>query len=286
MLNALSIDVEEYFQVEALASVIPQKFWDQLEPRLPKILPRILETLAAMDVRATFFWVGWAAKRYPELVKETVSYGHEIASHGWSHTPLFRLSPQEFRREIRQSKSLLEDLSGREVLGYRAPTYSITPKTIWGLEILAEEGFRYDSSIFPVRHDLYGFPRAPRFPFRFKDLGLIEFPVSTLKWGPINIPIAGGGYFRFFPYPFTRYALSRINRKERKPFVFYVHPWEFDPAQPRFKAPLKSRFRHYLNLSRTQKRFKKLLKDFSFGPIKEVIEGFSPFPELSLGELK
>jgi len=191
MLNALSIDVEEYFQVEALAPVIPQKFWDQLEPRLPKILPRILETLAAMEVRATFFWVGWAAKRYPELVKETVSYGHEIASHGWSHTSLFRLSPQEFRREIRQSKSLLEDLSGREVLGYRAPTYSITPKTIWGLEILAEEGFRYDSSIFPVRHDLYGFPRAPRFPFRFKDEAPSSFPVFTgspIEFGVDHLP--------------------------------------------------------------------------------------------------
>ena len=209
--------------------------------------------------------------------------GHEIASHGFSHRPLFRLTPREFREELRESKKILEDLSGQEVQSFRAPTYSITKKTLWSLEILAEEGYKYDSNIFPIRHDLYGFPEAPRFPFKVRlngqDLGLTEFPVSTAKIGKVNWPVAGGGYFRLFPYGLTKILLSRINKQEGRPFVFYLHPWELDPAQPRIKsAPLKSRFRHYLNLQKTQKRFKKLLKDFCFAPLREVLKGLEPLP--------
>ncbi len=286
MRNALSIDVEEYFQVEAFAQVISRPLWELLEPRLPQVLPPLLDLLEARGVRATFFCLGWVAKRYPALIKEIAARGHELASHGWSHVPIFRLSPEEFRKEVRDSKALLEDLAGRRIEGFRASTYSITPKTLWALPVLAEEGYRYDSSIFPIRHDLYGFPRAPRFPFLLKDLALKEFPISTVKLGPLNVPVAGGGYFRLFPYPVTRRLLRLFNRKEKKPFVFYVHPWEFDPLQPRLNGPLKSRLRHYLNLSRTEERFKKLLADFSFGPLNEIIKGLEPLPEITLEDLR
>jgi len=258
MLNALSIDVEEYFQVEAFRRVIPQA-WEDLPSRVEEGLSYILEVLEAKGVKATFFCLGWVAQRHPHLIRKIAAAGHEIASHGWSHKPVFHLEPQEFRREVKESKALLEDLSGKEVLGYRAPTYSVTPQTLWALEVLAEEGYRYDSSIFPIYHDLYGFPRAPRFPFLLKDISLVEFPISTLALGGFRIPIAGGGYFRLFPYPLTRFFLRKFLRREKRPFVFYAHPWEFDPDQPRFKAPLKSRFRHYLNLSKTKKRFERTI---------------------------
>ncbi len=286
MLNALSIDVEEYFQVEAFAQVISRSLWDLLEPRLPRVLPRLLDLLEAKGIRATFFCLGWVAQKYPALIKEIAARGHELASHGWSHVPIFRLSPEEFRKEVRDSKALLEDLTGRRIEGFRASTYSVTPKTLWALPVLAEEGYRYDSSIFPIRHDLYGFPKAPRFPFLLKDLELKEFPISTVKLGPLNIPVAGGGYFRLFPYGVTRRLLRLFNRKEGKPFVFYVHPWEFDPLQPRLNGPLKSRLRHYLNLSRTEERFKKLLADFSFGPLNEIIKGLEPLPKITLEDLR
>ncbi len=287
MTNALSIDVEEYFQVEAFAKVVSQADWERFEPRVVQNTEKILGLLDRFGLKATFFCLGWVAQRYPGLIKNIVNKGHEIASHGFSHTPLFRLTPQEFRQEICESKKILEDLTGQEVQGFRAPTYSITKKTLWALEILAEEGYKYDSSIFPIRHDLYGFPEAPRFPFKVrldgKNLRLIEFPVSTVKIGKINWPVAGGGYFRLFPYPLTKILLLHINKHEGKPFVFYLHPWEFDPDQPRItRAPLKSRFRHYLNLKKTEEKFKRLLGDFKFAPIKEIIKESKSIPEYGL----
>jgi len=282
MLNALTIDVEEYFQVEAFAGVITKKDWDKFASRVVQNTEKILNLLDRFGVKATFFCLGWVAERYPELIKAIAQKGHEIASHGFSHTPIFRLTPEKFRKEVRDSKRLLEDLSGTEVKGYRAPTYSVTKNTLWALKILAEEGYTYDSSIFPIRHDLYGLPEAPRFPFKIKSLGLIEFPISTARFLGINWPAAGGGYFRLFPYPLTKYLLKRINQKEKMPFIFYVHPWEFDPAQPRIKAPLKSRFRHYLNLKKTEKRFKKLLFDFKFAPVEKVLKTLPSLPEIEL----
>ncbi|WP_456371457.1 XrtA system polysaccharide deacetylase [Thermodesulfatator atlanticus] len=285
MKNALSIDVEEYFQVVAFSSVIAQEDWDKMPSRVEKPTLLILEMLAERGIKATFFCLGWVAKKHPSLIRQIATKGHEIASHGVSHRPIYALSPQEFRKEAVESKKILEDLSGKEVKGFRASTYSITPKTTWALEMLAEAGYAYDSSIFPIHHDLYGFPQAPRYPFVFREYGLIEFPISTANLGKINIPVAGGGYFRLFPYTLTRYFLNKINQKENRPFVFYAHPWEFDPAQPRIKAPLKSRFRHYLNLSKTRKRFEKLLTDFSFASLEEVLESLKPLPEKSLREL-
>ncbi len=284
MINALSIDVEEYFQVEAFAEIVRPNEWESFTPRVVQNTEKILDLLDRFGVKATFFCLGWVAQRHPGLIKKIAAQGHEVASHGFSHRPLFRLTPKEFRKEIRESKKILEDLSGQEIQGFRAPTYSITRKTLWGLEILAEEGYRYDSSIFPIHHDLYGFPEAPRFPFKVrlkgKDLRLIEFPASTVKIGKINWPVAGGGYFRLFPYTLTRIFLSRINVKEDRPFVFYLHPWELDPDQPRIKhAPLKSRFRHYLNLQKTEKKFKRLLSDFRFAPIREIIQNLKSIPE-------
>ena len=282
MVNALTIDVEEYFQVEAFARVIAKKDWDKFVSRVVQNTEKILNLLEFFQIKATFFCLGWVAERYPELIKAIAQKGHEIASHGFSHTPIFRLTPQEFRKEVRKSKRLLEDLSDREVKGFRAPTYSVTKNTLWALKILAEEGYTYDSSIFPIRHDLYGLPEAPRFPFKIKSLGLIEFPITTARFLGIKWPAAGGGYFRLFPYPLTKYLLKRINRKEKMPFIFYVHPWEFDPAQPRIKAPLKSRFRHYLNLKKTEKRFKKLLFDFKFAPVEEVLKTLPLLPGIEL----
>ena len=286
MLNALSIDVEEYFQVEAFRELIPSSKWDDLPPRIEANVEYILERLAQHQVKATFFCLGWIAQNYPSLIKKIAEEGHEIASHGWSHTPIHHLTPEDFRLEIRKSKALLEDLTGKEVIGFRAPTYSITFKTLWALTILAEEGFRYDSSIFPIYHDLYGFPESPRFPYLLEDLSLKEFPISTFRFKGINLPLSGGGYFRLFPYLLTRFLLKRFQKKEKKPFVFYIHPWEFDPEQPRFRSPLKSRFRHYLNLSKTKIRFENLLNDFSFAPVKEVLENLKSLPVITLEELK
>ncbi|AEH44581.1 polysaccharide deactylase family protein, PEP-CTERM locus subfamily [Thermodesulfatator indicus DSM 15286] len=285
MINALSVDVEEYFQVVAFAKVVKPEDWDVFPPRVEKNTKLVLDLLAEEGVKATFFCLGWVAKKYPALIRLIAQAGHEVASHGVSHKPLFEMTPEEFRKEARESKKVLEDIAGQEVLGFRASTYSVTRKTIWALKILAEEGYAYDSSIFPIYHDLYGIPSAPRRPFVIKEHNLKEFPVSTARLGKMNIPVAGGGYFRLFPYFLTRYLLKRVNKKEKLPFVFYVHPWEFDPSQPRIKAPLKSRFRHYQNLSKTKKRFHKLLKDFSFAPLKEVLKSLESLPKVSLKEL-
>jgi len=277
VLNALSIDVEEYFQVEAFADVISPKDWDTFDSRVVQNTEKILFLLEKYGIKATFFCLGWVAKRYPYLIKKIVHQGHEIGSHGFSHRSLFRLTPKEFYKEAYTSKIILEDISGQLVRGFRAPTYSITDRTLWALEILAEIGYEYDSSIFPIRHDLYGFPKAPRFPFQVvlkgRTLNLIEFPLSTVTFGRINWPVAGGGYFRLFPYKLTRFFLMRINQREEKPFIFYLHPWEFDPAQPRVKSiPFKSRLRHYVNLTKTENKFKRLLEDFRFAPVGSIIQ--------------
>ena len=266
--NYLTIDVEDYFQVAAFEKVIQPSTWENYPSRVEQNTTRILDLLDTYGVKGTFFIVGWTAERFPGLVKEIVTRGHEIGCHSYQHQKIYNQTPEEFRRDTQKAKDILEQASGRPVVGYRAPTYSITKKSLWALDILQELGFKWDSSIFPIIHDNYGIPDAPRFAYKLPNHELIEYPISTaLIWGQ-KIPIAGGGYFRIFPYWFTKMALAKINTVEKQPFIFYLHPWEVDPEQPRIRqAGVKSRFRHYRNLDSTEKRLNLLLQGFKFQPI-------------------
>lgn len=265
--NYLTIDVEDYFQVAAFEDIIDPKDWDAMEHRVVRNTEVILALLANHSVKATFFIVGWIAEKYPHLVQAIHNQGHVIGCHSYWHRKIYDLSPEEFRVDTLKAKALLEDIIGEPVLGYRAPSYSITGKSFWALDILKELGFTYDSSIFPIHHDTYGIPNAPRFEYRHTN-GLLEYPISTALILGRKFPVSGGGYFRLFPYWFTQWALKAINQKEGKPFVFYLHPWEIDPEQPRMhQARLLSKFRHYNQLQRTQMCFEKLLKDFAFAPL-------------------
>lgn len=265
--NYLTIDVEDYFQVSAFEDIIHPQGWEAMEQRVERNTEKILSLLAEYQTKATFFIVGWIAERYPQLIQSIHDQGHIIAAHSYWHRKIYDLTPEEFRTDTLKVKSLLESIIGEPVLGYRAPSYSITSKSLWALDILKELGFTYDSSIFPIYHDTYGIPDAPRFTYRHGN-GLLEHPISTaLFWGR-KIPVSGGGYFRLFPYWFTRHTLKTINRTEGNPFIFYLHPWEVDPEQPRMqKAKALSRFRHYNNLNKTAKRLKQLLTEFSFTPL-------------------
>ena len=269
IVNALTIDVEEYFHVTNLAAAVRPEDWAGLASSVRPNTERLLALLAEAKVSATFFVLGWVAERDPALVRQIHAQGHEVACHGYSHELVHAMSPEAFRDDLRRARSLLEDLTGEAVAGYRAPSWSITP---WALDILAEEGFRYDASIMPLKPGASG---APRFPHLVRANGsaLAEFPVTTLRLLGLKLPVAGGGYFRLYPYRLTRAALSSINRQEGRPFVFYLHPWEIDPAQPRpgKVSPLKA-FRHYVNLSRTERRLQRLLADFRFAPIRHVLE--------------
>jgi len=354
MLNILTIDLEDYFQVHAFSDVIKFEDWGDYESRIERNTDRILEILSeaghnsnfktqnskldhsityslnnlfTQKAQATFFVLGWNAERYPGLVQRIQKEGHEIACHGYAHKLIYTQSKEEFRQDIRRAKAVLEDMTGKEVIGYRAPSYSITSKSQWAFEVLLEEGFKYDSSIFPIHHDFYGLPTAPRFPFvislngdnkfefsflnvelnptqnstlithnsqlktqnsAFKPQSsvlkkdstlntqnskfIIEFPISTVKLLGQNVPVSGGGYFRLFPYPLVKAALKSINEEENKPFIFYLHPWELDFEQPRIKeVRLRSRFRHYVNLDRTEIKFRKLLGDFQFSTIQQIL---------------
>jgi len=266
--NYLTIDVEDYFQVAAFEDIINPDAWSSLECRVERNTAAILDILEKHRVRATFFVVGWIAERYPALVREISRHGHEIGCHSYLHRKIYDLTPEEFREDTRRAKNILEDITGKTVLGYRAPSYSITKKSLWALDILEELGFKYDSSIFPIYHDNYGIPDAPRFEYKLPNHDIMEYPISTTLMLGRKIPVAGGGYFRLFPYWFTKYALAKINMREQKPFVFYLHPWEIDPDQPRFNhAGQLSKFRHYNNLHKTRQRLERLLNDFDFGPL-------------------
>lgn len=272
--NYLTIDVEDYFQVAAFDQVIDRSSWEQYECRVVPNTRNILDILASHGVKATFFVVGWIAERYPDLVIEIDRQGHEIGCHSYWHRKIYTLTPEEFKQDTEQVKTVLEKILDKPVVGYRAPSYSITKKSLWALEILDTLGFRYDSSIFPVYHDNYGIPDAPRFAYDLPGLNMREYPISTVQFPGLNLPIAGGGYFRFFPYWFTRNALRYIHKKDQQPFVFYMHPWEVDPKQPHVQgAGRKSRFRHYLNLDKTMLRFNRLLQDFIFKPISDKATG-------------
>lgn len=291
--NYLTIDVEEYFQVSAFEGVSPSNTWDHCESRVERNTAKILDILQENEIRATFFVLGWVARRFPDLIRQISHQGHEVASHGYWHRRVVTQSRGDFREDICSSKKILEDLTGSAILGYRAPSYSIGLETLWAYDELREAGYLYDSSVFPIRHDLYGIPHWPRFPFYVvrdeqndwapegsrmnnPDRGparkMLEVPITTLRFWGRNVPIAGGGYFRLLPYAVTRWGLRRINTDDERPFVFYIHPWEFDPDQPRMAgAGLKSRFRHYLNLKKTEGRFRSLVKVFSFAPLREAL---------------
>ena len=273
MLNALTIDVEDYYHVSAFESVVRFEDWHRYESRVVRNTHRILDLLDEYQVKATFFVLGWIAEHEPKLVWAIHERGHEVASHGYAHQQVFKQTPDQFREETRKSKRLLEDIISQPVIGYRAASYSITKETLWALDILIDEGFQYDSSIFPIWHDRYGMPDHPRFPHRIRVNGghLIEYPLSTVRIVGANIPIAGGGYLRLFPYAFTRWGLHKINNVEKQPAIIYLHPWEIDPDQPRIRGTLLSRFRHYVNLNRCESVLRRLIQDFDFCQVQDLI---------------
>lgn len=284
--NAMTVDVEDYFHVSAFESVIPTSTWGERVSRVERNTYRLLELMADKQIKATYFVLGWVADRYPHLVRDIAAQGHEIACHGFSHKLIYNQTPAVFREETLRSKALLEDQCQARVLGYRAASYSITAQSSWALDILVESGFSYDSSIFPVRHDRYGMPGTKRFPYQLTTPGgksLVEFPLTTLQLAGGTLPIAGGGYFRLFPYFFTRWGLAQSNRLG-EPFVFYLHPWEIDPDQPRIQAAWFSRFRHYNNLSVCEARLQKLMSDFKFTTMKQVLESYGLLNCLPEGE--
>jgi polysaccharide deacetylase family protein (PEP-CTERM system associated) len=271
--NAMTVDVEDYFQVSAFEPVIERSQWDQLDHRVENNTRNILDLFAKNGIKATFFTLGWVAERYPDLIRRIVREGHELACHGYEHIRVTEQTPEQFRQDIIKAKKLLEDIAGAEVKGYRAASYSINKANQqWAHEILSEAGFHYSSSVYPVKHDLYGIPDAPRFAYHpLVNQSLLEIPITTIPVYQKNIPCGGGGFFRFYPYGFSRWAIRRINQKEKQSAIFYFHPWEIDPGQPRqHNIPLKTRFRHYLNLGRMEQRLEKLLADFHWDTMEKI----------------
>jgi len=269
--NALTVDVEDYFQVQAFAGVVPRSDWDSIAPRVDANVDRILEKFDRAGVHGTFFTLGWVAERRPAMVRRIVAAGHELASHGYGHALINTLGEAGFRADISRARAVLQDIGGVAVPGYRAPTFSLGPHTPWAHAVLEEEGFLYSSSTFPIRHDLYGDPDGERFPYRPAGTSLWEIPLTTIRLGGRNLPCAGGGYFRLLPYRVFRMGLRRINREERRSGIFYFHPWEIDPGQPRIRgASRMARFRHYLNLAAMSGRLDALLRDFDWDRIDAV----------------
>ena len=268
--NALTIDVEDYFQVSAMAPYIRRSQWDTIECRVERNVDRILALLARHDTRATFFTLGWVAQRYPQLVRSIVAQGHELASHGYGHERASDLSREAFTQDIVRARQLLEDVGGVAVQGYRAPSFSIGEGNLWAFDCLQQAGYRYSSSIYPIKHDHYGMPDAPRFAHAIRD-GLIEIPITTVRLGQRNLPSSGGGWFRLFPYALSRWMIGRVNREDKAAAIFYFHPWEIDDGQPRVAGiNLKTRFRHYVNIGRTEQRLNQLLGDFAWGRMDDI----------------
>ncbi len=301
----MTVDVEDYYQVSAFERVVARERWPEYESRVAANTDRLLGIFAESGVRATFFVLGWVAERDASIVRRIAAAGHEIASHGYGHRLVYDQKPEEFRDDVRRGRALLQEASGQPVMGYRAPSFSITERSLWALDILIEEGFTYDASIFPIRHDRYGIPDAPRHPFWVSEgveksgvaraskagngcwpasasgygeasrpsdrPGLLEIPGSTIRLAGLNLPVGGGGYFRILPYWWTRTGIRRLNEKEGRPAIVYLHPWEVDPKQPRLAGSPLSRFRHYRNLEETEARLRRLLADFRFGPIAGTI---------------
>jgi polysaccharide deacetylase family protein (PEP-CTERM system associated) len=284
--NGMSVDVEDYFHVSALAHAAPRARWDSFESRVERNTARLLDLFDEAGARTTCFVLGWVAERHPAIVKAIAARGHELASHGYWHRLVYEQTPEEFRDDVRRSKRIIEDQAGAGVAGYRAPSFSITRRSLWALDVLIEEGYGYDASVFPVHHDRYGIPSAPRHPYRVsRPAGdLAEVPPSTVRLLGTNLAVAGGGYFRLLPYGWTRWGIARLNRLERKPSIFYLHPWEIDPDQPRLPAPLLSRVRHYTHLRRTAPRLRRLLRAFSWCPIRELLADDTRLPSVTLSE--
>ncbi|MDN6320250.1 MAG: DUF3473 domain-containing protein [Marinobacter sp.] len=279
-LHAMSIDVEDYFHVAALSGVVNPDQWDSLPSRVEQNTERLLELFEKHQVKVTFFVLGWVAERFPALIRKLSDQGHEIASHGYSHQLIYKQSQEVFREETIRSKALLEDITGQTVEGYRAASYSITRDSLWALDILSEAGFTWDSSIFPIRHDNYGIPDSPSAPYSIETASgaiIQEFPLTTAHILGLSVPAAGGGYFRQFPYPLFRYLFRNASGFGARPQVFYLHPWEIDPEQPRFnEASWFSRFRHYTNLNKCYSRLDRLLGDFRFGTVSESYNAYEP----------
>jgi len=274
--NALTIDVEDYFQVSAFAPYIRRDEWDARECRVERNVDRILAMLASRDTKATFFTLGWVAERYPQLVKRIVEGGHELASHGYGHERASDREPAAFSQDITRAKHLLEDIGGTAVKGYRAPSFSIGTKNLWAFEHLARAGYTYSSSIYPIKHDHYGMPDSPRFAYRVAS-GLLEVPVTTLRMMSRNLPSSGGGYFRLLPYGISRWMIRRINAVDRESAIFYFHPWEIDAEQPRVAGiDAKTRFRHYVNIPRMESKLQSLLADFRWGRMDQIFLAREP----------
>jgi len=274
MCNAMSVDVEDYFQVSAFEKQIEKSDWNNIPCRVEENIERILALFEKKEIKATFFTLGWVAERYPSMVKKIVENGHELASHGWEHIRVTQQEQDEFRQDITRTKHFLEDLSGKQIKGYRAASYSICSENLWALDCLADADYLYSSSIVPIKHDLYGIPDAPRFSFSSAEDRLLEIPISTINIAGRNINCGGGGWFRLFPYSFSRWAINNINVKDQRPCIFYFHPWEVDPEQPRIKsASRKSKFRHYLNLHKMHDRLASLLDDFYWGRVDDIFLG-------------
>lgn len=270
--NALTIDVEDYFQVSALADHFPRSEWDSVPCRVERNVDLILALLDEQGAKATFFTLGWIAERYPALIRRITNAGHELASHGYGHERASAQTPAIFLEDISRAKKILEHLSGQTVTGYRAPSFSIGAGNLWAHDCLAEAGYGYSSSIYPVKHDHYGMPDSPRFAYRLNN-GLMEIPVTTMRWMGRNWPAGGGGYFRLLPYGVSRWQIEKVNRDDQRPAIFYFHPWEVDPDQPRVQqAAAKARFRHYVNLDRTERRLRRLLADFQWGRADQVFK--------------
>ncbi len=268
--GVVSVDVEDYFHAESFSSIVERSQWDSYSSRVEANTHRLLELLAELNVHGTFFILGWVAERFPALVREIAAGGHELACHSYWHRLIYKLEHQEFREDTRRAKNIIEQVSGRQVRGYRAPTYSVVDRSVWALEILTELGFTYDSSIFPIHHDRYGMPDAPRAPFRFQTPSgpMIEFPITTFRLAGHNMPVGGGGYLRLLPRMYTRLGLERVQR-EGLPVVIYIHPWEIDPEQPRLAGRFSSRLRHYTNLSQTLDRFRSVLQSGTYTSFHE-----------------
>jgi polysaccharide deacetylase family protein (PEP-CTERM system associated) len=296
MNNAITIDLEDYYQVTAFSRNVVVDRWNSFSSRIEKNTIKLLSIFADRGTKATFFTLGWVAKTYPKLVKQIADQQHEVACHSNIHRSIFAMTADEFRQDTLQAKQLLEDVIGAPVRGYRAPSFSITRNSLWAFEILAELGFSYDSSVFPIKHPNYGWPRAPRFPFKINtSCGWItEFPMATLELGTARAPIGGGAYLRLLPYWYTRWGIRHINNTENGPACLYLHPWELDPDQPRLEGNLSARLRHYLGLRSTEPKFRRLLRDFEVQPLICLIEALQPnssatcsgrLPEVSLAEL-
>ena len=272
IVNAMTVDVEDYFQVSAFEPYVARADWNSIGCRVEANVERILALFDTHGVRGTFFTLGWVAQRYPRLIEKIAENGHELASHGWEHVRVNTQTPAAFREDITRTRCLLEDISGSAVKGYRAASYSIGAGQRWAWHELAAAGYQYSSSVVPIRHDLYGMPGSPRFSYSTADGRLLEIPITTVPLAGRNINCGGGGWFRLFPYAFSRWALERVNRTEGQPGIFYFHPWEIDPQQPRLAGlGVKTRFRHYLNLARTYQRLEKLLTDFRWGRMDQVL---------------